>query len=842
MLTPSVSPEALFGDLPKLTTGVPALWSHQADQLRTYFERYKDSKNVALELPTGSGKTLVGLLIAEWRRRTLRQRVVYACPTGQLAKQVAKAASDQGIPSVLLIGKSTEWDLRDLNKYVTGDCIAITVYSHVFNTNPRFHDAQTLVFDDAHAAENYVAEAWAVEIKRTEPVFHSFLGVISESLDSQLVTRLSAPEGVRVDDSSVRLLPTSVISSHAADIEATFANGLTDKRKYPFSWIRENLTSCSFFLSGRGLYVRPMIPPTASHPPFTEPAQRIYLSATLGDSGELERAFGVARIKRVPVPDEWSRSGSGRRFFVFPDLANFDDSPDSDNVRLALDILRQAGKKLILTPSQVEAEMIASELNVPPEERFEVNQGSEFTDFRDAVTGTLLAANRYDGMDLAGDACRLMFMLSLPSYSHAQDKFVDERLGAKQVLAERIRTRVVQGFGRCTRGPRDYSVVVVAGDDLVNYLSRRETLEALPVELQAELEFGRLASDNDPSTVLQLVASALKQDALWQDEAEPAIAELRSSMNRVSSPASAQLGSTAANEVLAWQAAWNKDWDAAGGYAQTVYEALTDPALKPYRALWAYQAGSWLGLAASEPNSDTALKAKALLREAQTASSGTTWLRETLPSSSGPIIEDIDRGGIEGVIALLRGRFSRLGKYDTSIASTVAGLENIDSSKYEVALVELGELLGARSFKPKPQGRTDAAWIWPELWATIEAKSEQESKGAISMDYIRQTNSQMDSLASDEGADAVPDTSFSVIVSPRLVVKPDAVPIARDHVFLLAPTNILLLAIDADKAWKLLRNLETTQPDLAGAVGKILWTYQLLPTQVRERLTIRKVR
>lgn len=841
VLSPSVSPEALFGDLPKLPTGVPALWSHQADQLRTYFEKHTASANVALELPTGSGKTLVGLLIAEWRRRTLGQRVVYACPTIQLAKQVAKAAANQGIPAVCLVGRSVEWDTREFQKYVSGQAVAITVYSHIFNTNPRFDDAQTLLFDDAHAAENYVADAWSIEVKSDEALFRVLLGVLADSLDGQLVTRLNtAEEGGRSPDATVRLLPASVIAAHASGIETALASGLTDNRKFPLSWLKENLTSCSFFISGRGLYIRPMIPPTSGHAPFTTPNQRVYLSATLGDSGELERAFGVARIKRVAVPEEWSRTGSGRRFFVFPDLADFGDSPDYDSLQLTLDILRQADKKLILTPSQAEAEKIAEELHIPEAERFEVKQGSDFTDFRESSKGTLLAANRYDGMDLAGDACRLMFMLNLPSYSHDQDKFLDERLGAKQVLAERIRTRVVQGFGRCTRGPRDYSVVVVAGDDLVNYLSRRENLDAMPVELQAEIAFGKAASDNSPDTLKKLVESALAQDELWQGEAEPAITSRRSEMTRSNTPASSQLGSTATNEVLAWQAAWSQNWEAAGTYAQSVFESLTDPSLKPYRALWAYHAANWLGLVNADPTN--ALKAAALMREARLAAAGTTWLRETLPTASAPVTEEMDQGGVDGAVSLLRGRFSRLGKYDTTVASMVAGLQDIDANGYEAALVQLGEFLGAKSFKPVFEGQTDAAWVWPNLWITVEAKSEQESKGAISMDYIRQTDSQLDSLAGDQRARKIPETSISVIVSPRLVVKPEAVPIARDHVYLGSPSNVLALAIDTDRAWKQLRNLETTRPDLAGAVEKIMWTHQVLPSQVRERLSLRKVR
>lgn len=57
-------PESIFRELQ--IPNVKGLWSQQADILRDYYSKFKDSKNVALELPTGTGKTLVGLLIAEY--------------------------------------------------------------------------------------------------------------------------------------------------------------------------------------------------------------------------------------------------------------------------------------------------------------------------------------------------------------------------------------------------------------------------------------------------------------------------------------------------------------------------------------------------------------------------------------------------------------------------------------------------------------------------------------------------------------------------------------------------------------------------------------------------------
>ena len=84
-------PESLFRDLRKKT--VPGLLSHQADLLRSYLAVHTKHPDIALQLPTGSGKTLVGLLIAEWRRRKYGERVVYLCPTRQLVNQVAEQAN-----------------------------------------------------------------------------------------------------------------------------------------------------------------------------------------------------------------------------------------------------------------------------------------------------------------------------------------------------------------------------------------------------------------------------------------------------------------------------------------------------------------------------------------------------------------------------------------------------------------------------------------------------------------------------------------------------------------------------------------------------------------------------
>ena len=77
----------LLRDLRGRSSEIKHLWSHQADLLRAYLQ-FLNERDVAIELPTGAGKTLVGLLIAEFRRQALNERIAYVCPTRQLARQV----------------------------------------------------------------------------------------------------------------------------------------------------------------------------------------------------------------------------------------------------------------------------------------------------------------------------------------------------------------------------------------------------------------------------------------------------------------------------------------------------------------------------------------------------------------------------------------------------------------------------------------------------------------------------------------------------------------------------------------------------------------------------------
>lgn len=393
--------------------GAPAaLWVHQAEVLRAWSEVFSRSRDVAVELPTGAGKTLVGGLIGEFRRRTAGERVVYVCPTRQLARQIHAKLILYGIPSVLLIGRVATWNAADRARYTSGQAVAVTVYSHVFNSNPAFADAQFLILDDAHGAESAVARPWSIDIPRSSSAYQDVLSVLADALDPLVLARLrtDVPEGQFL--SQVYLASPVGLVAAAADLEqvlrtATQNGALGDDVKYALGLMAGHLGRCLVFVSYGALLIRPLIAPTATHTAFDGPSQRLYMGATLGSGGELERSFGRRNIDRIPAPKGWDRQGTGRRFFCFPELTtdlSVDATAANNWIR---ETIREAGRVIVLTPDRRTASKFISE-RLP--EGMTVVQAGDVEDDLSVFTArpkaALVLTNRYDGVDLPDEDCR----------------------------------------------------------------------------------------------------------------------------------------------------------------------------------------------------------------------------------------------------------------------------------------------------------------------------------------------------------------------------------------------------------------------------------------------------
>jgi hypothetical protein len=840
--TQPATPLLLFDDLPRMSGAVPELWRQQADLLRTYGNLFTAEPDVAVELPTGTGKTVVGLLIGEWRRRKLSEQVVYACPTQQLAYQVAAVAKRESIPAVTLVGSSRLWNRAHASLYESADALAITTYSTVFNLSPKIGTPGTLVFDDSHAGEQYVAEAWSVAVDRTEhhAVWQQLIEVLKPALDGMYIQRLFDLGGDPSVHQDVRLVVPSRRPGMVERIDdALGALPDGDDQSYRRSMIRGGLASCLVYVGWQRVLIRPFIPPTSENLPFSMAKQRLYLSATLGRGGELERAFGRPLIKRLPLPEDAQNPRSGRRFFVFSDLAR------DGGTSLTRLIVSEDKKALILAPSQATAAAVAAEICPPGAPVFtKEDVATSLEPFAAARQGLLALAGRYDGLDLPGNACRIVVLDGLPTAAHLQERFLEVRVRAGAALEERIRTRVVQGVGRCTRGPSDYAVAVLNSADLARYLSNKQRAESLDPDLQAEIKFGLENSRGvEIGVVLDNVRTFLAQGDDWRNEAEPYLVAARRAATRQDASGAIKLAAAVRHEVEACQFAWRQDYAAASKAAGEAAVALSgEEDVRTYRAFWTYLAAVWR-FAASAKDPSAYRTAVGLLDQANEAARGTTWLREADPGESSTSENADDTPAIRAIARRIERGIKR-GDIEAQIQRMHSGLAEAAPSIFEPGLTELGKLLGADACKPSGKGRCDSAWCWEgQLWVALEAKTEEGADKEIPMRDVRQANTQLASLAADRGVEA-PETSATIIISHQTRIDPDAITIANRDVFLVGPDDVRAMAVHLETAWQALLSQRAgySGPDLEALIRRIFGGHEVLPTQVRERLTRQPVR
>ena len=149
-------------------------------------------------------------------------------------------------------------------------------------------------------------------------------------------------------------------------------------------------------------------------------------------------------------------------------------------------------------------------------------------------------------------------------------------------------------------------------------------------------------------------------------------------------------------------------------------------------------------------------------------------------------------------------------------------------------------MLGADASKPTRHGRCDSTWCWDnELWLALEAKSEHNTAGTLSIRDVRQSNGQLQLLADDRNCSTIPPDSAVVIISPKPGVHSDAITIAHNDIYLVHPDAIRTIADDTERAWKRLLTgwTDMSTKDLHTLVTQTLRGFELFPSDLRIRLT-----
>ncbi|MER8632603.1 DEAD/DEAH box helicase [Mesorhizobium opportunistum] len=739
------NPAAHFKTLTKRQ--YPDVMPHQKEILETYGAKHQKTADLALQLPTGSGKTLVGLLIADWRRAKLGDRAIYLCPTKQLVAQTVLQAKNQyGIDAVALAGSKDSFAPAAVTAYKTGAQVAVTTYSGLFNTHPFFDNPNLIVVDDAHAAENYIAGMWSMEIAARTPLHSAIAEFLKPHLDPQDHSRLTGDWKGSADATWVEKLPSPQVDQLSADLVAIIdAYAQNSDLYFKWSLLRGHLDACHIYLGSREILIRPLIPPTGTHSAFANADQRIFMSATLGAGGDLERLSGRRKIERLPAPEGFQSAGVGRRFFIFPSLSLTGD----DTEVLRMDMQKRAGRSVILTPSSPQAnehiDRIGTHLTgfqIFTADSIEADK-APFVTSEKAVA---VLANRYDGIDFPGNECRLLSVDGLPKAMNVQERFVMAKMGAGALYNDRIQTRVLQAVGRCTRALQDRSAVFVTGTELVDFLADDRKWRYFSPELQAELAFGVDQSTSVASgDILDNFEMFLENNAGWAS----ADAMIRTGIQKYEQqpyPAMGELAAVVAYEVQYQEAVWNKDWAGALGAARSVLAGLNNADLRGYRALWHYLAGAMALRLSASADDVQARAAREQFLKAKSAAPAVSWLNAIARIVGDLAPEQTDTASLEPLkqVERLERQYLAMGmtthqKFEKHAAKILTDLATAD--KFEQAHVDLGTLLGFTSGNDESDAAPDPWWLGDQLGVVFEDHADGNASTVFGATKARQASS-----------------------------------------------------------------------------------------------------
>ena len=519
--TAEADPRKLFQHLVK-PDGVNELYASQSDVLEKWYAQ-RPIQDRILKLPTGGGKSLVGLLIAQSSVNETKLPAVYLAPTRQLVQQVCDEAARFGIPAAPYLSAKEGIP----SEFLDSKAICVATYDAIFNGKSKFGTTtkwsevpqlSALILDDAHAAFESVWKNFTFQIKSKE---HQGL---YNDLCSRFRTAFKQIGRLRTFDDVIIGREYYIMEVpywewlERLDEVGQAIQAYNPDKIDQFSWqhVRDDFHACHALISKDAFTIVPIVPFVERSTVFSRAKRRVFMSATIADDSEVVRTFG-APAKHVAEPlIAASLAGVGERMILAPSLMQLPAMVKEHALveSLVSDVRTKSRNAVILTPSFKAGEEWAGVAVVPKTGDESVALIEQLHNERGMAA---VLPRRYDGVDLPGEDCRLLVLDGLPYGESDYDSWRISTLSqgvANSILAQRIE----QAIGRGSRGTSDYCVVILAGADLVAWTGRTANQQFLSTGTKKQLEIGLTVSKEVKSST-DFIATAwqcLGRDGGWR--------------------------------------------------------------------------------------------------------------------------------------------------------------------------------------------------------------------------------------------------------------------------------------------------------------------------------------
>jgi hypothetical protein len=483
----------------------------QTEVMKAWFGQ-RDNPDTVVKLNVGSGKTLVGLLFLQSSLNEGIRPAIYIAPDKQLVDQVLAEAKALGIDA----GD----DPRD-PAVQSGEKIAVTTVHRLFNGKSIFGVGSegvklkigAIVIDDVHACIATINEQFRIQLPNAHPAYHAIYDIAKADLQRQSHSRfLDLKNG---DPQAIMEVPYWTWLDHQQEIlEALHAHKGDDELLFSYPLLSDILPQCRCIIGGQKLEIAPFCPPTDLVMAFSKAKRRIYMTATLADDSALVTHFAANPKKLADPIVPVSSQSMGERMILMPQELNAEF--DGDEVKKLLVALAKKENVVVIVPSKPAAELWQG---VADQVLLAENVVDGIAKLRQKHVGLTVLVNRYDGIDLPYDACRVLAIVGLPevtSYTELTDMavLIDSQSGLRRQMQ-----RIEQGMGRGVRSNDDYCVVMLIGAKLTARVKSPEGTALLTPATQAQLNLSRKVAkqlaDVDIKGLTEVIDQCLNRDPDW---------------------------------------------------------------------------------------------------------------------------------------------------------------------------------------------------------------------------------------------------------------------------------------------------------------------------------------
>jgi hypothetical protein len=284
----------------------------------------RDDKNIILKMNTGSGKTVVGLLILKSSLNENKFPAVYVVPDNFLVNQVVTEAKSLGI--------AVTTDNRSINFIRGKEILVCNIHKlingkSVFGINESKIEIGAIIIDDAHACINIIESQYTIEIKNNDSMYKNILEIFLPSIEQQ-----NESKAIELKDgcpNTTVLVPFWSWKNNLKDIiKILLSNHEHCDLKFTLPLLKDNLKFCRCVISDKKIEITPHIIPIDVINSFENAQRRIFMTATLVDDSILATHFGldVEDILNVVTPD--IAGDIGDRMILMPQSINTDISDD----------------------------------------------------------------------------------------------------------------------------------------------------------------------------------------------------------------------------------------------------------------------------------------------------------------------------------------------------------------------------------------------------------------------------------------------------------------------------------------------------------------------------------